>query len=334
MSRPLRINYENAWYHVMNRGRGRQVTFPSDDAYQAFLQTLEEAVQRFTIEIHAFCLMPNHYHLLIKTPLANLSRAMRHIDGIYTQRHNRLTGTDGPLFRGRYKAIVVDADEYLLSLSRYIHRNPIEAKKPLADDLNDWPWSSYPSLIQRRSHYSWLHRDATYELLGKRSRYQAFKKHILDDTKDEVTDFFSKQRLQPVLGGADFIKRIEPYIKHSREMPKREMPRAVDMATVLRTVAEAFGFTVEELLKKRPCPDGHQIPRQISRHIPRQMAMLLCRDYVGMTLNQMAEQFGGMHYSTVSHGIKQLEKHLKKQRIRKIYRACVQALDSDAMDDQ
>ncbi len=127
MPRPTRIQYENAYYHVMNRGKARQTIFHGEIYYQAFLQTLDEAHKRFDACIHAYCLMGNHYHLLIETPRANLDRIMRHINGIYTQRYNRLRRTDGPLFRGRYKAIIVDTDDYLLPLSRYIHRNPIVA---------------------------------------------------------------------------------------------------------------------------------------------------------------------------------------------------------------
>ena len=128
MTRPLRIEYEDAYYHVMNRGRGRQWVFPAADYYEDYLQCLSEANKRFGIEIHAYCLIGNHYHLLIKTPRGNLGRAMRHIDGVYTQRHNRRKRTDGPLFRGRYKAIVVDVSSYLLQVSRYIHRNPIDSQ--------------------------------------------------------------------------------------------------------------------------------------------------------------------------------------------------------------
>ncbi|MBL1260698.1 MAG: transposase [Thiotrichaceae bacterium] len=108
MARPLRIEYENAFYHVMNRGRGRQGIYTADEYYHAFLKCLKEAHQLFGLEIHAYCLMGNHYHLLVKTPWGNLSRAMRHINGVYTQRHNRLKKTNGSLFRGRYKAILVD----------------------------------------------------------------------------------------------------------------------------------------------------------------------------------------------------------------------------------
>ena len=140
MSRPLRIEYEDAYYHVMNRGRGRQCIFPDERYYDEYLKCLSEAHKRFGIEIHAFCLMGNHYHLLIKTPRANLGRAMRHIDGVYTQRYNRLKKTDGSLFRGRYKSIVIDASSYLLQVSRYIHRNPVELKKPLVKKIENYPW--------------------------------------------------------------------------------------------------------------------------------------------------------------------------------------------------
>ncbi len=111
----------------MNRSRARQTIFHDERYYQAFLDTLPEAHQRFHCIIHAYCLMGNHYHLLLETPDANLSRIMRHINGVYTQRHNRLKKSDGPLFRGRYKALLVDKDAYLLQLSRYIHRSPIDS---------------------------------------------------------------------------------------------------------------------------------------------------------------------------------------------------------------
>ena len=127
MSRPLRIEFPAAVYHVMNRGAAKQTTFHDSGDYQAFLDTVAEAHQRWAIEVFAYSLMRNHYHLCLRTPKGNLSRVMRHIDGIYTQRFNRRHGRDGTLFRGRYKAILVDADEYLLAVVRYIHLNAVEA---------------------------------------------------------------------------------------------------------------------------------------------------------------------------------------------------------------
>ena len=128
MSRPLRIEYEGAWYHVMNRGRRSDRIFDGQHDYQMFIELLKDAIELWDVRISAYCLMPNHYHLLIHTPKGNLSRSMRHINGVYTQRFNRTHGFDGQLFRGRYKSIIVDGDSYLLQLVRYIHRNPVTGR--------------------------------------------------------------------------------------------------------------------------------------------------------------------------------------------------------------
>src|SRR6266540_3724406 len=113
MSRPLQIQFPEAVYHVMNRGAARQPTFTDEGDYQAFLDTLAEAHRLWGIEVFAYSLIGTHYHLCLRTPKGNLSRVMRHVDGIYTQRFNRRHRRDGTLFRGRYKAILIDADEYL-----------------------------------------------------------------------------------------------------------------------------------------------------------------------------------------------------------------------------
>ena len=128
MARPLRIEYPGAWYHVMNRGVDRQPIFLHDAHRESFLSLLSDISRSYQVEIHAYCLMNNHYHLLVRTPLGNISRAMRHLNGVYTQRFNSMEKRDGSLFRGRFKAILVEADEYLLRLSRYIHLNPVAAK--------------------------------------------------------------------------------------------------------------------------------------------------------------------------------------------------------------
>ena len=135
MARPLRIEFPGAWHHAMNRGNARQTIFLDKGDYRAFLDLLDECSSMWGLECHAYCLMPNHYHLLLSTPSGNLSRAMRHLDGVYTQRFNRRHDRDGHLFRGRYKAILVDADSYLLQVARYIHLNPIKAR--LVQDPQD-----------------------------------------------------------------------------------------------------------------------------------------------------------------------------------------------------
>ena len=127
MTRPLRIQYPDAWYHVMNRGRRGENVFEIKEDYWSFIELLEKLSEIFTVRIAAYCLMSNHYHLLVHTPEANLSRSMRHLNGVYTQSYNKRHGCDGQLFRGRYKSILVESDSYALELVRYIHRNPLEA---------------------------------------------------------------------------------------------------------------------------------------------------------------------------------------------------------------
>jgi putative transposase len=127
MSRPLRIEYPDAWYHVMNRGRRSEKIFLDKNDYQAFIQVLIESTEMWNLRISAYCLMPNHYHLLVQTPDANIARCMRHINGVYTQRFNSRHRSEGQLFKGRYKSILVSADAYLLQLLRYIHRNPVKS---------------------------------------------------------------------------------------------------------------------------------------------------------------------------------------------------------------
>jgi REP element-mobilizing transposase RayT len=122
MSRPLRIEYPNAWHHVMNRARRGQELFIGKDDYTCFLELLQETSEIFNIKISAYCLMPTHYHLLVQTPEMNLARCMRHVNGVFTQRYNIQHKCDGTLFRGRYKSILVEEESYLLKLFRYIHR--------------------------------------------------------------------------------------------------------------------------------------------------------------------------------------------------------------------
>ena len=162
MVRPLRIEYPGAWYHVMNRGRPGESVFTGGKDYEAFLQ---ESAEMFDLKVAAYCLMSNHYHLLVQTPTGNLSRVMRHINGVYTQRYNRRHKSDGLLFRGRYKSILVEEDSYLLELLRYIHKNPVRAQ--ICKSVDDYPWTSHNGYISDAKKWEWLHKRF---LLGMFSR--------------------------------------------------------------------------------------------------------------------------------------------------------------------
>src|ERR671924_2148265 len=141
MARPLRIQYDGALYHVTSRGNERKWIFRDDFDRKLFLNILSQINQRFNWLCHAYCLMTNHYHLLIETPDGNLSKGMRQLNGVYTQRFNRQHGRVGHVFQGRYKAIIVQKESYLVELARYVVLNPVRAR--MVRSLAEWPWSSY-----------------------------------------------------------------------------------------------------------------------------------------------------------------------------------------------
>jgi len=159
MPRPPRLEFENAWYHVMNRGGARRDVFINNEQRQLFLDLLGLISERYCVEIHAYCLMDNHFHLLVKTPLANISASLQYLLSNYTLRFNRLHRIDGPLFRGRFKSSIIDDESYLLEVSRYIHLNPVKAK--LVDNPTSYPWSSYAAYVGKQKGVDWLRVDET-----------------------------------------------------------------------------------------------------------------------------------------------------------------------------
>ncbi len=170
MTRPLRIEYSGAFYHITSRGNEKKNIFKNETDYKKLLSYFETATERYKAVIHVYCIMSNHYHLLLETPFGNLSQIMRHINGSYTTCFNKKYQRSGHLLQGRYRAIVVDKDEYAIELSRYIHLNPVRAgivKKPEA-----YRWSSY------RDYTGWLFKDF---ILGY------FKGNIYDEQKSMVS---------------------------------------------------------------------------------------------------------------------------------------------------
>lgn len=203
MSRPLRIQYPGAVYHVMNRGNARQPIFQQPGHYPLFLRCLKETVEMWKIKVHAFTLLPNHYHLLIETPLGNLSRAMRHLNHIYTQRFNRLAGRDGHLFRGRYKSILVEEDAYLVELVRYIHMNPVKAG--LAKMPQKHEWTSHHSYLTGGG-VEFLTTQRILNYFGKRKNLARRKFHefVTAGVPQTFEDRLSSPRWPSVLSSENF----------------------------------------------------------------------------------------------------------------------------------
>lgn len=170
MPYPIRQQYPGAWHHVTNRGADRRNVFNGSVDRTEFLELLGELGERYEIEVHAYCLMGNHFHLLLRTPQPTLHKLMQVLISCYTRRFNKRCGRDGPLFRGRYRSSLVETDSYMLGASRYIHRNPLEfGYRRLAR----FPWSSYGPYLGHSLRPSWLCIDETLRLVGGASAYRA-----------------------------------------------------------------------------------------------------------------------------------------------------------------
>jgi len=311
MSRPQRIIYEDAYYHVMNRGAGRQKIFNDRVDREIFLQTLGESCHQFCIEVHAYCLMGNHYHLLIKTPQANLSRAMRHINGVYTQRYNRLNKTDGSLFRGRYKAILVDSDAYLLHLSKYIHLNPMSAG--MVDNLDQYEWSSYSAYIDKVKPPIWLVREEVYGQLTEREHeaehYQRFMANA--DLDKKLIKFYSQQFALPILGDDSFINSLT-LVKPSTETPRHsKVYTRPSISAVILEVALLFGEDVSTLTTVKK--------GRIKSNIPRKMAIYIARKYGDYRFQELADAFGLQHYGGASYAVYAFAQELQKDQMLEGY---------------
>ena len=246
MSRPLRIQYPDAWYHVMNRGRRSEAIFQEKKDYFTFIDLLKEAVDLWNLRVSAYCLLSNHYHLLVQTPDANLSRCMRHINGVYTQRFNRSHHLDGQLFRGRYKSILIDADPYLLELIRYIHRNPIESG--IVKNLEKYPWSTHKGYLSDAKKWDWLYKDFVLSMFSddnriSRKRYREF---VSKESSEEINVILGKKKLPSMLGSEGFMERIKR--KFSSDKRHMEVPESRSLAPGVNRIKEVVcrSYNVKE----------------------------------------------------------------------------------------
>jgi REP element-mobilizing transposase RayT len=292
MARPLRIQYPDAWYHIMNRGRRSEVIFSGEKDYELFIELLRESSEKWNVKIAAYCLMPNHYHLLLQTPHGNISRSMRHIDGVYTQRYNRLYGCDGQLFRGRYKSIVVDADEYLLQLVRYIHGNPVRAG--LAKTADGYPWSSHSGYLSKGKGWGWLYRELVYSMLAPRPKdsVKRYKEFMAKEEGGKVLEILEGKKWPSMLGSEGFVDRIRGRFygtKVDDEIPEsRQLAPGVE--DIRKAVCLAYGIEMAKLLTSR---------RGVFNE-PRNMSIYLTRRVGMATLKQIGDAYGIEKCSTVS----------------------------------
>ena len=207
MSRPIRLEFPDALYHVTARGDRREDIYEDDEDRRAFLQTLESVVSQFNWLCYAYCLMDNHYHLLIQTPDGNLSKGMRQLNGVYTQTSNRRHKRVGHLFQGRFKAILVDSDSYLLELARYIVLNPVRAR--MVPRAQAWPWSSYHQSLGLADTEPWLAVDGLLaQFAQERSTAQTRYAQFVAEGVNAPSPWRSLTG-QVFLGDEAFVERVQ-----------------------------------------------------------------------------------------------------------------------------
>lgn len=235
MARPLRIEFSGALYHVTARGDRREDIYEDEEDREIFLRTLAEVVERFNWVCHAYCLMTNHYHLVVETPDGNLSKGMRHLNGVFTQTSNRRHKRTGHLFQGRFKAILVDRDAYLLELTRYVVLNPVRAG--MVKHAGDWPWSSYGAMVGDATKPSWLAVDGLLSQFSTRrgEARQRFLRFVLEGVGQE--SLWGRLQQQIYLGDEKFVRRMQKKAPAPDEMT---IPRAQRRAPApsLASIAE------------------------------------------------------------------------------------------------
>ncbi len=297
MARPLRIAFPGAFYHITSRGNERKAVFKSNRDREKFLEYLESATRRYDARIHAYCAMDNHYHLLLETPSGNLPQIMRHINGAYTGYFNKKRARSGHLFQGRYKAILVDIDEYAKELSRYIHLNPVRAGTVEHPEAYDW--SSYPFYVGKKTAPEWLHRSFILRYFGETEsvagkRYRDFVDSLTGkEYESPLRDVVSST----LLGSSDFISHIKETFLSGKE-PDKNLPALRQLAP--KASVEDIFAVIDESFGKDAKP-------------ARDLKMFLCHKYTAIKLRELGSHFG-ISESGVCQAGRRVSLRLEKDR--------------------
>ena len=271
VARPIRIEFAGALYHVTARGNRQEAIFLNDQDRIDFLTILEKIVDRFNWLVHAYCLMDNHYHLLIETPDSNLSKGMRQLNGVYTQTSNRNNRNVGHVFQGRFKAILVQKETYLLELARYIVLNPVRAR--MVKQAKYWPWSSYLDTAGDREAPIWLTIHWLLAAFGKqKGRAMEKYRNFVSEGKNQPSPWESLQN-QIYLGSETYVQKIQNKIDKGKDLS--EIPKS----------------------QKRPKPKTLQQYEKKAGN--RNQAIQLSYASGGYSMKEIGDYYG-IHYSRIS----------------------------------
>lgn len=305
MARPVRLNYSNTFYHVLSRGNERRRIFRDRRDYRKFIELLGEMSEKFRIDVHAFVLMPNHYHLLVQTQEPNLSMAIQWLGVSYSTWFNKRHNRNGHVFQGRFKSFIVENDRYMAALCIYIHRNPV--RSGLSKSLSKYPWSSYHAYVGRDDKLPWLKRSL---ILGvfENSKKEFVMAHSEFINKEEK--IFDYLRYGLFFGSEDFAARFKDDLKKEIDREKPQARRALiskDISEATRLIFEKLGITDMELIESMKKP-----LRKASRPMRDLVIYILSRLGI-FTHNVIGHEFG-VGYTSVTGSIKRAKMRLERDK--------------------
>lgn len=304
MSRPLRIQYNGAWYHVMNRGAQRKPIFRNRKHRIIFLDLLAEIVETYKIEIHAYCLMGNHYHLLIHTPYGNLSKAMQRLGSVYTIKYNISQNIDGPLFRGRYKSQLVQDDSYALHLVRYIHLNPLRAG--IIEQLSDYEWSSYNIYLKPSDKPDWLTTNLIENHFQNRDYLKSFQAFTFEETPENIMASIADINTYPIIGSEQFIEKVKHEVSYhvlSSEIADRNFLRP-SIDKIIEDTSKEFNVDISMIKTAKK-----------GSNLPRSCVILIAKKHYNYKLTEISEIMGIKRYKTVSSAALKFESIIEENNM-------------------
>ena len=302
MARPLRISFAHAVYHVTARGNERKAIFRGNGDRKRFTQILVEMVEQYKVMCYAWVLMDNHYHLLIETPQPNLSSAIRHLNGVYTQVFNRRHHRVGHLFQGRFTSILVEKESYLLELCRYVVLNPVRAG--MVKHPREWRWSSYSNTSGETQVPSWLTVDWLLGQFGKQQTIaqRAYRQFVEEGMVKQESPWFNL-RSQIYLGSEVFLEETQSRLEEGKdpEIPEvQKRPATPRIEALLKKVTQDYEEEVGDMVKPTRRPSE-----------ARRVGIYLARREAGLEFKQIGEIFG-MGYTGVSRCVSEMAKRIEE----------------------
>jgi REP element-mobilizing transposase RayT len=321
MARPLRIAYEGALYHITSRGNERKAIFKDESDYLKFLDFLAELPKRYGVVIHGYVLMGNHYHLLAETPKGNITKAIHYLNAAYTGYFNRKYERAGHLFQGRYKGLVIEKERYLLSVSRYIHLNPVKAR--MVERPGGYQWSSYPEYTGKRKKSAWLTTEWVHGQFSKdESKARRLYRAFVDEGLTVKDNPFEDLKGGLILGSERFIDEIKKKVrlKAHREIPEsRRLLKSISEEEVVAAVSDSFGTSEREM--REPRHRGNEA---------RKVCFYLLRRLTERSNEEIAGSFG-IGYTAVSQAASRVRRDMEKNRA---FKRKVEAIEGKLLSEE